>query len=84
MNKTNKMETVKITLSFEYDKATVCAAVNGILSQLKLPLMSEKEIMNRFCKEEPTIITTELTEDINLLGTYICLMIAANKQKLDD
>lgn len=78
------MEIVKLTLSFEYDKEIVCKTVNNLLSQLKLPPMDEDEIINRYCKEEPTVIATKLTEDIDLLATYLCLMMAADKRKLDD
>lgn len=84
MNKIEKMETVRLTLSFEYDKKVVYDAVNMVLSQMNQPAMSEGEIIAEFCKEEPTIIPTRLTEDINMLTTYICLMQAATKKKFDE
>lgn len=80
------MEKVKIRLEFELDSQKLCLVVNTILNSVKHKLLTEQEIVSRFCSGETVVVSEKVSEDTKdettmFVAMYLLYALAEEEDK---
>lgn len=82
------MEKVKVRIEFNFDKHKLCLTMNTILDMVKHKLLTEQEIVDRFCNGETVVVSDRVSEDtkeetIKFIALHLLYELAEEEEKND-
>lgn len=58
------MEKVKVRIEFDFERSYLCNIADNVLQQLGEEVMTEEQIIDRFCGDQIHVIPTDIVDDL--------------------